>query len=442
MRKNKELALKYLIIISSCVGGILALRQFESPNMDAMVMWGVTIIAMIIVKFDVFHPYVWFSILFSLYSTAYAIIIGMGYMEPLGYSQNNLLYSFIALMTVLLIVGPQRVDIKKRLKKSTSINNVTLKKIVYFCSIALIIITVSLITRGYSGKSEMKQAKDIFYQMGIYLVRYGSMFMTLLLCDSIEHNRKGNKIAIGLSVFSAILFSMSTGERDAMFRAIALLLLVLVSYNKINKKQTIVLIPLFMIFMILSVKFKYFFIRNEINTSYTEDNNILYLFLCSDFSAAGRNIQKLLLNSWTKGYAGFGLIITEIIGTFFPSSTFFNPDHWFNYEVYNNTFHGRAFTLVGVGYIISGLVGIIVLFTILGFFIKMLYKKSKNNLYTMSIYMYMIPSIAFSFRQSFSSVSSAFIRITLVSVLICKLISNPKNTTTNMKEGVLFDEKE
>jgi len=67
--------------------------------------WITILITIIISKFNVTHPYIWFSGFFTLYSTDYSIIYILGYPTDSGYSKEGLLFSLIALIVPLLFCG-------------------------------------------------------------------------------------------------------------------------------------------------------------------------------------------------------------------------------------------------------------------------------------------------------------------------------------------------
>ena len=399
-------------------GGIslLLISSVESILIHIITMWFTTALAIIFCNFQILHPYFWFSISFSLYNSAYPILSLLGY-DHYGYTTENMLLSQIALVVTLIIITPQVVNVTEYPKNEIQINLSITKKAVAFFAIIGLLCAIIIHLKGYANKTQLAASGDISYRIGAYAVRYLCMFLLFYMTTILGKKEDIDLRIVIVSFVASLLFMLYTGERDALFRYLMIVALVLFAYNRIKAKTIIILVPLAMIVMILSVYFRNYFTSGIINSEYTDSNNFLVMFLNTDFSAASSNLQFLLNKEGTMGSQGFKLIITELLSPFLPSGILFSPDHWFNYEVHTGGYHGYAFTLVGTGYIISGRIGVVVLFIIVGFICKMLYRLSTKNLYTMSCYIYMITTIIASFRQSLTTLVSPIMRIVLLSIL-------------------------
>src|SRR5699024_1311419 len=173
-----------------------------------------------------------------------------------------------------------------------------------------------------------------------------------------------------------------------------------------------------------------------VNGALKEDlanRDFIHNFLNSDFSAAGSNFQLLLNNSWTEGYFGFKLIFNDIIQGIVPFVSKGNVGVWFNDTFHYNSY-SRAFTLVGEGYVVGGIYGVIILFLLLSFIIRYLYKSSVKNAYCMSMYIYSIPTIILTFRSSLGVAFREMFRISLLSLgllLLLYLIISKKTLNKN-----------
>ena len=149
---------------------------------------------------------------------------------------------------------------------------------------------------------------------------------------------------------------------------------------------------------------------------------MIYDFLASDFTAAGRNFQYLLDRSWTKGALGLKTFWTELLNPLLVGISKVNPDHWFNYEVHTGLYKGYAFTLVGTGYAIAGMIGIILVFITVGILIRIFYRKSKKSLMWLVSYIYLSSTVIFSFRQSLQTITGSMVEHVGVAILFCIII--------------------
>ncbi len=412
--------LRFLLVILVGVLSCFAAWCLDDAIIHICVMWAFCIVAMASIKFELSHPFVWFSGGFTLYSTAYAMVYCMG-LATNGYNKENVLYPMIAMLVALTAMGDKSYKVK-----DIDLNAKFPYKFVDVCSwilTALLFACVAaLVLSGYGGKSEMKQANDPFYRIGVYCARYLTFFVLLKVCSSIKKKDrfKNGKLQILLFALPTLLFTLYTGERDAFIRFTVVIVFALFYLKIIKKRHFLILIPLFVLVMILSVYFKYYFSSGIINTA-DRDGGILYQFLKTDFISQGRNFQYLLNNPWTKGCRNYLLILTEMLYPFVPGGLFFNPDRWFNYEVHTGTFKGYAFTLVGTGYIIDGLLGVIVVFVVVGLFVRTIYKRSTHGIYGLCAYIYTITTVVFSFRESLNTLFVSTVRVVFLSIFLCRL---------------------
>jgi len=395
---------------------------FENPIIHVLGFWLCVIAAIFIAKLDITHPILWFSCSFGLYSTGYSLIYILGYATISGYSKENILLPLIALSVVLLVVGVKKYDSRLYFESenytlmSSNSNKQITEFILTILLFALIISVVVLFRTPFNHKNEMLAERNIFFIVGAYSTRLLTFYTCFYLLLFIDKDRKKTKLFILSSGVLIILFSLFTGERDAMFRFLIILVVSLFITKKIRKKMLMILIPIGMFGLIVGRYFKYYFVSGITNTS-IEGQSFIYNFLTSDFHAAGENLQILINNSWTKSLHGFSLIAVDFISPFFPGGFSVNVGNWFNNTFYPGSY-SRAFTLVGEGYVIGGTLGIITLFIILGFGIKLLYKKSAKNIYWLVVYIYSIPTIITAFRSTLGTVTIALTRIALLSIAI------------------------
>ena len=403
--------------------GLLLMFFTDNKIVHLIIVWGIAAYAAAIVRFDLIHPYCWFSFTFALYNTAYTMLNVFGYDRSAGYSTLNSIYTVIALGIVLLIVGPVKINSYQRIRNKIRVN-FTLNNIIFqIFAVMTIVFAIILLVRGYSGKSEMIQERDIFFRLGVNIIRWMMVLMVIQMvsyqCSDIKKNSK----YILVTLISALLMGLFTGERDIIFRAILLIVLVLFYYKKIGRKHLFILIPLGISIMIASVFLKYRFLRGYSNTAYLNSGNWIYLFLTSDFSATGRNTQYLLNNAWTNGYFGIELLFNEFFRGIIPFVSFINPSAWYNYDVYPGSFKGQAFTYVGFGHVIGGVLGVILVFILLGFFVRYVYRKSEKNIYSLVFYLYSITIVSGCYRQTLNTIVNISLKSVLIMILFSKILS-------------------
>lgn len=426
---SKDVAIKYMAVLAASALCIFGIIETGDCGIHLIFIWMLTAVAVICSGFDLMHPYFWFSVFFSLYSTAYAIIWRTGLMSGI-YSKEQLLYPAIALSIVLLIVGPKKVinDEKAVLKKS--MENSTVNYIIIAFALLTVLISLIVYSRDYSSKTQMQKAGDPFYRVGIHLVRFMTFFAVLYASKLlIKKDRKAWGL-LALCGFATLVFTLITSERDVVFRFGYTILLLLFCYKVIKPKHLIFVFPLAGAVMAFSTVIKHYFLRGILHTG---SGNLFYDFLSSDFTAAGRNLQYLLSRTGTEGVLGWKTFFTELFYPLLIGIKKINPDYWFNNEVHTGSFKGYAFTLVGTGYAIAGLAGVIAIFITVGLIVKFFYNHSADSLYWQSSYIYLSSAVVFSFRQSLQTISNSIIRYIILAVLICWIMDRYRFTVGNKK---------
>lgn len=413
-----------MIIMSILTCTLLAMAitfKSNNPVYHVASLWSLVIISIFISKFDILHPYFWCTGFCALYTSAYTIILIQGFETNIGYTYENTLLSIIALATIMITVGPEKVQVNeinfKEISKleisDININRNLLKGIIALLVIILLICIIIISKLGIQNKSELISNKYISFRLATYLVRYITLYTGLYMVIS------GKKMKLGfIVIFSGIvvlLFSLFTAERDGIFRFILVTIASLFATKRINRKTLPLVLCVSVISVVILSYLKYFFVSGEVRTGY-EVNGIIYNFLNSDFATVGANLQVLLNTPWTNSYMDYSLILTDLFAPFTLFLNSFNVSSWFNDTFYYGN-SSRAFTLLGQGYIIGGYPGVIVLFIVVSLIIKVLYKKSKINEYWLTIYIYAIATVASSFRGNLSSIVSTIIRVPLIGLL-------------------------
>lgn len=416
--KNNVLHIIIILITSLLAASITLITS--NPVFHVAGLWSLVIVAIFISKFDLLHPYFWFSSFFALYSSSYTIILIQGFQTNTGYTYENTLLAIIALTTVLLTTGPQKNVIKMDSTYYTpltlnkiNIDQKILKNILYMLLVILVISLIIISRLGIYSKSEFISNGYFSFRVASYTVRYITLFCCLYLVVCGKKYKLGPIVALcGMGV---LFFSLFTAERDGIFRFLLIIVCALFVTQRIKRTTLPFVIGIGIISVVMISYFKYFFVNGSVRSKYN-DHGIIYNFLNSDFAAAGENMQVLLNNPWTNSYSNYFLIITDLLNPFIFGINTFNIGVWFNDTFYYGK-SSRAFTLLGEGYVIGGYLGVIVLFLVVGILIKILYKKSKKNVYWLTIYIFTIATVASSFRGSLSSITVILINIAVVGII-------------------------
>lgn len=374
-----------------------------------------SLFAVSVVNFNLFHPYVWFSIFFSLYSLSYPILYAFGYISKFGYSKELVLLQWLALVIFLLVVTPNNYEKNNLIiqPKNMLFNKISINVF----SISLVVSTLIIALKGYTHKNEIYSSGNIFlilsFRLALLLI---IIFMYELIYDLV---RKGkiNKYLFLKTFCSIILFTLYTGERDLFFRLIIIYGLILYRYSKINNKVILILAPIGILALPLSHMYKYYFLTKSVSSAIQINfRTIFFEFLDGEFISASRNLQILLNDSdYTKGLFHGKTIINDFIRVFF--NTEFTHGEWYHNQFFSEVMTTRyGFTLVGQGYINFGYVGVVLIFTMLGIFIKYLYKNSNNSIYGLMIYVYSVPLVIYSIRADLGNIMSPFVNHLLMSI--------------------------
>lgn len=410
-------------LLSAFVVGMLAVWFAPFPEVHLIVIWLIALLACGIVRFDLIHPYCWFSLTFALYNTAYTILYVCNYDRTAGYSSMNAVYTLTAMVVVLMVVTPVKVRKEASFQKNV-ITNFTINNWAFYLLAGLsVLFAVILQARGYTGKKAMQAANDICYTLGVHVVRWMMVMMLIQVCTYKCGSWRKNIKYFGISTTAALFLGLFTGERDIIFRAVLVCVFVMFYFGIIRKGHLVAMVPAGVLLMNASVYFKYFFLNGVINTRNRETGGVLYQFLMTDFYATGRNTQYLLNAEWTKGFFGMKLFFNELLRGIVPSPAYINPSTWYNYEVYPGSFKGQAFSLVGFGHVIAGIAGVVFVFVLLGLFIRYAYRNHKNSMYTLVFYLYSVSIVMGCYRQTLNTVVNMSIKGALIGILMSKLIS-------------------
>lgn len=399
-----------------CNTGIILL------HIAAMIL--LCVVAIVEVKMDILHPYCWLSGFFCLYSISYPILISIGVPSNIGYTYESMVYQLVALFVVLLVITPQNhtkkindINLQKE-KYAINIGHYSLP--IYYSMLFIIFIaTVYVSKMGFSGKDDIYERGGSLLNAIFRLPLIISLFYTVLFCSIYSNSKKIPKKLLSFTFAALLAITLFSGERDFIFRFLLMNLFLFIFFNKISFKRLIVIVSIMAILVPFSHTFKYYFLRNEIAES--PDYGFLASTLYGEFESATRNLQLLINNETTSmGCRSYGVLIDDVLGTFIP--TIQSSVSWFDKTFYGNGSTQYGFSLVGEGYIIDGLTGVILIFLILGLITRYMYSKGFNSTYWISAYFYYITIIIYILRADLGTLFSAIIKQIFVILILIKLL--------------------
>lgn len=421
---------KYGILICSFIFALCTIFISDNIVVHIVCMLAFCGIQMSIVGFDLMHPYCWFSAFFALYSTGFPIIIAIGLLSRATYSKDVMIYQLVALFVFLLIVGPHKINVDEETWENRfQLDIGFLNKLVYAFTIAVILVAGIYVYRsGYSGKGQIYSEGGLVLNFAFKLPLVLSLIATISFVS--EYSMYGKR-AIKNLIFPAValvLITAFSGERDFIFRFILMIMIAMWAMKIIRFKHLLIFVPLMALSIPLSATYKYFFTQGTTAVRAVSSNSILYSIFYGEFESASANLQIILNDSVnTKGKFGLLQIAYDIGSGFYSKIP--STGSWFNQHYYANSRNVQyGFSLVGEGYVIAGLAGIIILFIIIGLITRWYYKHSFDGIYMFGGYIYYITIVIYSIRGDFSNITSALTKqIGLVLLLLYIINQVTKN---------------
>lgn len=381
--------------------------------------------AMTIVRFDISHPYFWYSFIFLLYSVSYPIMwIAGSTHDVFVYTKSLMLSQWIAISTLLIMVGPAKVEFERLKCKYRTAANV--RQLMIFPIILIIFTLVRVSHGGYAHKNEIYNEGSMLIFIGFRAV------LVLLILFAINASRscllyksvdKKMAFIVFFVIFCLVYYS---GERDLILRFFVIcffIYYILIKKRKLDK--LLIVAGLVFLFLIpIMAEFKYYGLTRERNIS---ESNIIMRLLNSEFQSASKNLQILLLDESVDGIFQGGTLISSITRTF-KLDKVLNLEietggRWYQSRYFAEKRAGQGFSLVGDGYTNFGYAGIVIVFVFVGIFIRTIYKKSNKSVYHFSYYIVSIPVFMYSIRADLANILSPLIIQNLLIIILTYGIS-------------------
>ncbi len=449
-----------LIFIS---GLLLLLSNEQNIALHITAFLTLSVGSMAIVKFNLLHPYCWYSLIFTLYSISYPILYLENIITKFGYKKELMILQWLALVTFLLVFSPhsnislqvrnsilgnnfkkrilelifkvylkykklsfinklviktQRINLKTRLKGICSQEKI-IKLIINLICLTILISCVLIVKEGYTSKREIYASGNIFINLSFKLAIILTVLYLFQLLNKLYKENKIDSILFLKTWISIVALTLFSGERDLLFRLIIITTFGLYLFKKIKNIYILIAAPFVMLLLPLSHMFKYFFLTGTINKlNIFSFRGLICEFLNGEFLSASKNLQIILNNSdWTEGVFRGNTILNDFIRVF--SKTDFSHGKWFMDSFFPDTTRVQyGFSLVGVGYVNFGYLGVILVFFLVAVFLRILYKNANKNIYFMTIYLYTIPLYMYSIRADLANIFSPFIKHLFLSIIL------------------------
>jgi len=383
---------------------------------------GLVLTSIFIVKFDIMHPYCWFSGMFWLYSISYPILYCTGNLDAwlikkAGYPDKVIFLEWAALSVFLLIVSPSTLSytLKKNKTFLLAKANIILYMVMY---VIIIMAIISISQSGYVHKSEIYASHNFLYRIAFISI-YLLLTFYVLMCLHYKNNRWHIKLLTYATFALTLQLSMYTGERDIFFTYLLLTIFILYLFGTIKKYHFLFLVPLGVLILPISNIYKSFFLTHKSGNIFSA--GFIKQFFDSEFRAASTNVQILLNNAnHVKGVFSYDQIFKDIQRVFISNTE--STLGWYNDLFFSYTKTGYGFTLVGEGYVIDELLGIIVLFIIIGIFVRCLYQLANKNIYMKTLYIYSIPNVIYSIRADLTNIFSPILKHIILALVVIFII--------------------
>jgi oligosaccharide repeat unit polymerase len=414
LEKNDSLAWSVLVI--STIISMLLILISDSVAINFLAFFLLSMTAIALVKFDFVHPYFWFIPPFLMYQLSFPILEIYGLLPSSPVRTYSMWLSFLALVTFIYVVGPNRIEvIKPRINSFDSLVP-TLYPIFILSLFAASAHLYFVLTSGAKTKSEIGLDTSLYRILIPFYSIIILCYVLILSKETLKHKR-----AIFLST-TMFLFSLATvsisGQRDILLRVVLAAVFVLSIYGtNRNKKITGFLLLLTTISIPRLADLRNVALTGEITSRNT--SNFIEDFATSEFTSASRNLEILIQYQDSWNFFHGATFINDFTYVFFRIGE--TAGMWFNREFFFKAYQvgvGYGFSLVGEGYMNFGAIGVVITFALFAFLVRILYRQSAKNWIALMIYLLSIPIFLYSIRGDFGTVLAYLLKHIALPLLI------------------------
>lgn len=366
--------------------------------------------ALALAKFDLFHPYTWYTPFFFLYAASVPILVSLELKEDIGDLQETVFLEWLALAAFLLVVGP-----------TTRKMTLPCQQIHHLKVMAWVLLVLSMaVSAAYLGhiwlnnlasKYEIALSPSVLARLDPAFSVYALVYTVLL---SIAFQRRvfpWGLIAFALG-WNSLAFLLS-GERDLVFRILWITIFLFHGLYRPISRWALACIAVGVIMLVpILGDLKNVLLRD---TETTVILNAMALRVLNDeFLTGSENLQYYLRNAAFEPFYFGETLLWDLNRAFLPGIIFPegpDPQRYFNVTFFPEVVEqggGRGFTLVGEGYMNFGAWGVVLWFLCLGMFVKYLYEKGAQSATWFVIYVASMPLIIYVIRADFSNLIAQF----------------------------------
>ena len=408
-----------LLITGALVWRVIA--GTENITVQVVAFTAACVVPILLMKIDVLHPWCWYSAFFCLYSIAYPLLYQMGETR-FGFDSVNLQYHLVALYSALLVIPAKSHPYEaRRGSRGFVVRTGVLNRIMYVLTVLLLLGGVLYISRrGFSSKGDIYRQTGLVMSVIFRIPMVLCVLVPMVVVDAYNKRKKVSFGGIMLGFVACAALGMLSGERDLLLRFLIILFLLLVFLGVVKRRHFLPIGAALVATLPLSAIYKYYFLARRVSTVKVE-KGFLYSFLTSDFHASGQNLQNLIEHTGTEGLFGFRRLLQDLSSLF---TSEISLTSWYNKTYFAGEKSGKGFTLVGEGYLISGLAGIVAVFLLAGLLIRVFYRISAKNMYCFSAYLYFIPLMVYAIRGDMATIFSGIInQILPIELVIFMLVT-------------------
>jgi oligosaccharide repeat unit polymerase len=364
---------------------------------------------------------------FTLYSTFYPLQTYILEISLLEINMNLLVISLkYQFLSIVVFVNVANFTINKNCY--LNFNNMTQgiktnflsEKIIFLVLLPIVVLSVLFIfVSGASSKREIIDNGGFINELAMFAL----LIMTAIAITRAVRLRSNFLLDLKLMsfVFLCLFYMLLTGERDVFFRVGFIVLIIYFDKNKnFSFFKAILILGLVVLIVPISQSFKAVLLSGTVNIN----KEGVDLLLSNEFMAASRNFYSLLLYGVEHSVS---FLFNDMIRAFTPSVLLSNTDvqstgSWFHkvYRVENgfDGISGWGFTIVGTGYLVGGVLGIILIISIYSFILSILYNMRVKSIYWYAFYLLAFTTAIYVIRGDMANFFSQIFKIGGLSILI------------------------
>lgn len=217
-----------------------------------------------------------------------------------------------------------------------------------------------------------------------------------------------------------VFYVLLTGERDSLFKL--LFGFMIIYYDRRGNFNFLKMIAIFgaLLFVVpVSQYFKSVLLSGTVNFDRFGGDLILY----SEFMSSSRNFYSLLVFDAGQNIS---FLLSDVVRAFVPTALLgdygmqstvawfdrvFRPEHGFDGT------SGWGFTIVGFGYIVGGLAGIVLIMAFYAWLLAFLYNRRWRSLYWYAFYILALAAFVYALRADLANLLSQVFKISGLCVL-------------------------